>query len=109
MSSLPFLKLPGHQAGAAIYYFSTRQLALDFAAANPARVSLLHFGTMSGTKAGRPYFALNVFTPAALRRELAEIAKADRERAERQAERQRKIATGELKLPTEIIPTELGL
>ena len=109
MSSLPFLKLPGRQAGAAIWYFSTRQAALDFAAANPARVSILHFGLMSGTKAGRAYVALNVFTPAALRAEIAEIAKADRERAERQAERQRKLATGELKLPTEIIPNELGL
>jgi len=109
MSSLPFLKLPGRQAGAAIWYFGTRQAALDFAAANPARVSLLHFGTMSGTKAGRDYVALNVFTPAALRRELAEIAQADRDRAARQADRQAAIAAGTLKLPAEIIPTELGL
>lgn len=82
---------------------------MKFAAANPTRVSLSMFGTMSGTKEGRDYVALNVFTPSALRRELADIAKEDRDRAARVAARERDIASGKVVLPSEIIPTELGL
>jgi hypothetical protein len=109
MKPKPFLIVQGNRPGLTIQYFATRNEALAFAEANPARVSILLFGTMSGTKGGRPYVALNVFTPAALRQERAEIAKADRERAARNAERDCKIATGAFVLPTEIIPTELGL
>ena len=109
MTTKPFLIIEGNRPGLTIQYFATRNEALAFAEANPARVSTLLFGTMSGTKDGRQYVALNVFTPAALRRERAEIAKADRERAARNAERSRKIATGAITLPTQIVPTELGL
>lgn len=105
----PYLVLPGHKPGREVQYFATRADALSFAAANPERVSLAMFGTMSGTKEGRPYVALNVFTKAELRKELAAIATEDRARAMRQAERDRKIKDGEIKLPGEIVPTELGL
>ena len=109
MKPKPFLTVQGNRPGLTIQYFATRNEALAFAEANPSRVSVLLYGTMSGTKGGRPYVALNVFTPAALRLEKAEIAKAERERIARNAERSRKIATGAFVLPTEIIPTELGL
>ena len=109
MKPKPFLTVQGNRPGLTIQYFATRNEALAFAEANPSRVSVLLYGTMSGTKGGRPYVALNVFPPAALRLERAKIAKSDRERIARNAERSRKIATGAFVLPTEIIPTELGL
>jgi hypothetical protein len=109
MKPAPFLILDGNRPGLSLFYFASRSEAIAFAEANPSRVSLSLFGPFTGTKEGRPYVALNVFTPAALRRERAEIAKEDRERAARNAARERAIASGKVNLPSEITPTELGL
>ena len=109
MTAKPYMIIPGNRPGLTIQYFTTRAEAMDFAGSNPNRVSLSLFGTMSGTKDGRPYVALNVFTPGALRRERAEIAKDERDRAARAAARAAAIASGKVVLPSTIIPTELGL
>lgn len=105
----PFLKIKGNRAGMEIYYWSSRAAAMAFAAANSDRVCLKEFGTMSGMKNGIQYVALNVFSKAALKRELAEIEKETAARAARAAARAADIAAGRIVLPSEIIPSELGL
>lgn len=109
MIAKPFLILESDRPGKSVQYFASRAEAVAFAAANPNRVSLNLFGILSGTKDGRPYSGLVVFTPAALRRERAEIAKDERDRAARAAARERALASGKVVLPSEIVPTELGL
>lgn len=106
---LPFLKIKGNRAGLEIYYWASRAAAMSFAAANPDRVSIKEFGIMSGMKNGIQYVALNVFSKAALKRELAEIEKEKVERAARAAARAADIAAGRIFLPSEIIPSELGI